>query len=113
MMSQPMKRGSIPSAMMWMFALQILLVWLPFGGSFIAGFVGGKKAGDLGNAVVAVLLPMIVFSIALAILAHALVPIPLIGSFAGLGGFAFAATHVFPLLFGAALGGLVVDRGGT
>jgi hypothetical protein len=98
--------------MMWMFALQILLAWLPLGGSLVAGFVGGRKAGDLGNAVVAVLLPMVVFSIVLAMVAHALIPIPLFGSFAGLGGFAFAAIHVFPLLIGAAVGGLTVDKGG-
>lgn len=114
-MGQPTKRssgGSIGSAIVWMFLLEILLFWIPFVGSFIAGFVGGRKAGDLGNAVVAVFLPIIVFSIVLGLLATVLVPIPLVGAFAGLGGFMFAAMHVAPLLAGAIVGGLTVDRGG-
>src|SRR5262245_65039189 len=114
-MGQPTKRGSsssssIASAIGWMFLLEILLFWIPFVGSFIAGFVGGRKAGDLGNAVIAVFLPIIVFAILLGVLATALVAIPLVGAFAGLGGFMFAAVHVGPLLAGAAVGGLTVDK---
>ena len=109
----PTKRGSIPAAIGWMFLLEILLFWIPFAGSFIAGFVGGRKAGDVGNAVIAVLLPMVVFSILLGVMATALIAIPLVGAFAGLGGFMFAATHVGPLLFGAVVGGLTVDKGGV
>ena len=111
-MGQPAKRGSIGSAIVWMFLLEILLFWIPFVGSFIAGFVGGRKAGDIGNAVIAVFLPIVVFSIVLGLLATTLVGIPILGAFAGLGGFMFAAMHVGPLLFGAAVGGLTVDKGG-
>jgi hypothetical protein len=46
-------------------------------------------------------------------MATLLVPIPFVGAFAGLGGFAFALTHVGPLLAGAAVGGLTVDKGGV
>jgi hypothetical protein len=109
---QPTKRGSVGPAIVWMFFLEILLFWIPFVGSFVAGFVGGRKAGDVGNAIVAVFLPIVVFSIVLALLATALVAIPIVGAFAGLGGFMFAAMHVGPLLFGAAVGGLTVDKGG-
>src|SRR5262245_66490751 len=114
-MGQPTKRGSsssssIASAIGWMFLLEILLFWIPFVGSFIAGFVGGRKAGDLGNAVIAVLLPMLVVAIALGVLATTLVGIPLVGALAGLGGFMFAATPVGPRLFGLALGGLAVVK---
>ena len=70
--------------------------------------VGGQKAGSLGNAVIAVFLPLVIFSIVLGLLAGALLTIPLVGAFAGLGGFVFAATHVGPLLLGAILGGLMV-----
>ena len=111
-MGQPAKRGSILSAMAWMFLLEILLFWIPFAGSAIAGYVGGRKAGDLGNAIVAVFLPIVVFSILLGLMATTLLAIPLIGAFAGLGGFMFATTHVGPLLLGAAVGGLTVDKGG-
>jgi len=112
-MGHPARRGSIGSAIIWMFVLEVLLFWLPFAGSFIAGFVGGRKAGDVGNAIVAVFLPLIVFSIVLGLMATILLPIPLVGAFAGLGGFMYAAMHVGPLLFGAAAGGLTVDKGGV
>jgi hypothetical protein len=46
-------------------------------------------------------------------MATALVTIPLIGAFAGLGGFVFATTHVGPLLLGAVVGGLMADKGGA
>jgi hypothetical protein len=113
-MGQPArKHGSLGSAMGWMFLLEILLFWIPFAGSFIAGFVGGRKAGDLGNAVAAVFLPILVFAVVLGLLAARLVAIPIVGAFAGLGGFMFAVMHVGPLLIGAAVGGLTVDRGGV
>ena len=110
---RPARHGSIPSAMAWMFGLEILLFWIPFAGSAVAGFVGGRKGGDLGNAVVAALLPIFVFAILLGLMAKTLVGIPVIGWFAGLGGFMFATMHAVPLLVGAAVGGLTVDRGGT
>jgi len=110
--SQPARRGSIISAMAWMFLLEILLFWIPFAGSAIAGFVGGRKAGDVGNAIVAVFLPIVVFAVVLGLMATALITIPVLGAFAGLGGFMFATMHVGPLLFGAAVGGLTVDKGG-
>jgi len=112
-MGHPAKRGSIGAAIVWMFLLEILLFWIPFVGSFIAGFVGGRKAGNLGNAIIAVFLPIVVFAIVLGFLATAVVTIPLVGAFAGLGGFMFATLHVGPLLLGAAVGGLSVDNGGA
>jgi hypothetical protein len=105
-MDQPTRHGSVLSAIGWMFLLEILLFWIPFVGSLIAGFVGGKKAGGLGNALVAVFLPIVIFSIVLGMMAASLVAIPLVGAFAGLGGFMFAATHVGPLLLGAIAGGM-------
>jgi len=112
-MGHPTKRGSIVSAIFWMFVLEILLFWIPFVGSLIAGFVGGRKAGNVSNAIVAVFLPLVVFSILLGLLATALVAIPLVGAFAGFGGFMFAVVHVGPLLLGAVIGGLTVDKGGA
>jgi hypothetical protein len=112
-MGHPARRGSIGSAIVWMFLLEILLFWIPVIGSLIAGFVGGQKAGSLGNAVVAVFLPIVVFSIVLGLLATALVAVPFVGAFAGLGGFVFAASHVGPLLLGAIVGGLTVNKGGV
>jgi hypothetical protein len=97
--------GSIVAAMLWMFVLSILLFWLPVLGGLIAGFVGGRKAGGVGNAIVAVFLPGIVFVVALFLMAASLIGIPLIGMAAGAGGLMLSVMHVGPLLVGAIIGG--------
>jgi len=89
-----------------MCVLQILLFWIPVAGSLIAGFVGGRKAGGVGEAATAVFLPTIGFSVLFSVLAAAISTLPVIGVFAGAGGFEYAALHVVPLLAGAAVGGL-------
>ncbi len=90
-----------------MFLLSILLFWLPIIGPLVAGFVGGRKAGTLGNAILAVFLPAVIFGMALFFLASLLLGLPLFGVLAGAGGFALAAAHVGPLLLGAVLGAVV------
>ncbi|MFC1514192.1 hypothetical protein ACFL5P_04180 [candidate division KSB1 bacterium] len=67
-------KSPIVVAFLWMLFLSILLCWIPGIGQFIAGFVGGKKAGSVGRAIVAYLLPAIVFSL-FFILIFPLVPI--------------------------------------
>jgi hypothetical protein len=99
------KQGSIVAAMGWMFVISILLFWLPVLGGLIAGFVGGKKAGSIGRAVVAVFLPGVLFFVILFLLAASLVGIPLIGIAAGMGGLMLSVLHVGPLLVGAIIGG--------
>jgi hypothetical protein len=103
----PERPGSIGSAMTWMFLLSILLFWIPLVGAFIAGFVGGRKAGTLGNALAAVFLPGIVVGIALFFLATLLTGVPLFGFLAGAGGLVLCFAHVAPLLLGAILGALI------
>lgn len=90
-----------------MFILSILLFWLPIVGPFIAGFVGGRKAGTVGDAILAVLLPGIVFAVILFVLATALTLVPLIGFIAGAGGLILVLAHVGPLLLGAIIGGAI------
>jgi hypothetical protein len=103
------KKGSIGSAMLWMFVISILLFWLPVLGGLIAGFVGGRKAGSIGSAILAVFLPGIIFIVVLILLAASLVGIPLIGIAAPLGGVALSLLHVGPLLVGAIIGGATAD----
>jgi hypothetical protein len=101
------KKGSIISAIIWMFVISLLLFWLPFAGPLIAGIVGGRKAGGLGSALIAIFLPGIVFGVALFILASSLTGIPLIGIVAGAGGFILAISHIGPLLLGAIIGAIL------
>jgi hypothetical protein len=87
--------------------LSILLFWLPVIGPAIPGFVGGRKAGGVGPAILAAFLPAVVFGELLFAFATALSGIPLLGALAGIGGFAIAIAHIGPLLLGAIIGGTV------
>src|ERR1044071_7752897 len=100
-------KGSVAAVIFWMFLISLLLFWLPVLGPLIAGFVGGKKAGGVGGALMAVFLPAVVFGVALFFLAATLSGIPAIGVIAGAGGMVLALAHVGPLLLGAILGGVM------
>ena len=101
------KEGSIGSAIVWMVVISLLLFWLPVVGPFVAGLVGGKKAGGVGAAIVAVFLPSIILGGALFLLTGALVGVPIVGAIAGMGAFALSLAGVGPLLVGAIIGGLL------
>ncbi len=103
----PRGPGSVGSAILWMFVLSLLLFWLPIFGPLIAGFVGGRKAGSVGNAILAVILPGIVFGVMLFFLASILTGLPVIGFFAGAGGVGLAFIHIGPLLVGAIVGAIL------
>ncbi len=102
-----MRQGSVSSAMFWMFVLSVLLFWIPVLGPLVAGFVGGRKAGSVGNAVLAVFLPGVIFGVAFFFLGTMFTGLPLFGLIAGLGGVALAMIHVGPLLLGAVLGAVL------
>jgi hypothetical protein len=101
------EKGSVLAGLIWMLVLSILLFWLPLIGPLVAGFVGGKKSGGLGKAILAVFIPAIFFAIMLFVFSTALTGLPLIGAVAAAGGFVLAAAEVGPLLIGAVVGGLM------
>jgi len=101
------KRGSIASAIIWMFIISLLLFWLPLIGPLIAGVVGGKKAGGVGAAIIAVILPAFVIGVILFGLATSLTGMPVIGAIAGSSGFVLSLVHIGPLLVGAIIGGVL------
>ena len=100
-------KGSVIAGIFWMFLISILLFWLPFVGPLIAGVVGGKKAGNIENALLAVFLPAIVLGILLFAFSSALTGAPLIGFVAGAGGFILVITSVGPMLLGAVIGAIL------
>jgi hypothetical protein len=101
------KQGSVLRAFFWMLILSILLFWLPLIGPFIAGFVGGRKAGSLSNSILAAFLPALLFAACLFFFASLLTGLPLLGALAAAGGFVLVAAHVGPLLLGAILGAVL------
>jgi hypothetical protein len=101
------RQGGLSSAMAWMFVLSLLLFWLPVLGMFIAGLVGGRKAGKVGTAVAAALMPALVVAVVMFFMATALTGMPVLGAIAALGGGVLVVANVVPLLAGAVVGGIL------
>lgn len=101
------QKGSVLAGFFWMIVISILLFWVPTVGPLIAGIVGGKKAGGVGNAILAALLPAILLGVFLFFFASVLAGAPLIGIVAGAGAFVLVASNVVPLLIGAVIGGVL------
>ena len=96
--------GSVASGMNWMGCLTLLLFWLPVIGPFIAGLVGGIKAGSVKNALLAVFVPGVMTGVMVAVGVTYLADVYW-GVLAGLGGVALSFLNIGPLLLGAVLGG--------
>jgi hypothetical protein len=93
--------------MVWMLVLSVLLFWMPVLGPLIAGFVGGRKSGSVGNAILAALLPGLLIG-AIAFFFGSLFTLnPLFGFLAGLGGVGLALAHVGPMLVAAIVGAVL------
>ena len=109
MTTQVARRGSIPQAMAWMIGLSVALFWIPFLGSLIAGFVGGRKAGGIGEGLIAAVLPGVILLLTSILLGSLLGWIPVIGQLVGwmlgMGAWVLGFVNVIPLLLGAAVGG--------
>jgi hypothetical protein len=99
------QKGDVISGAIWMCLISLLLFWLPVFGPFIAGFVGGRKAGTVGSAILAVFLPALLLAVFLFSFATVLTGIPLLGIVAGTGSFFLVVGGVGPLLVGAIIGG--------
>ena len=100
-------KGGLAAAMVWMLVLSLLLFWLPVLGMFIAGLIGGRKAGSVGTAIAAVLLPALVVAVVMFFMATALTGMPVLGAIAGFGAGVLVVANVVPLLVGAVVGGIL------
>lgn len=98
----------------WMVGLSVALFWIPAIGPFIAGFVGGKKAGAIFPAIVAVFLPSLVIGFLSFFVGGMLGGIPIIGQLLGaafaMAGWAVSTMQVGPLLIGALVGGWTSNK---
>ena len=98
--------ANIVGASLWMLFIALLLFWAPFIGPLVAGIVGGRKASDVGCAIIAVFLPAALLGLAAFLLAGVLSGFPVVGVVAGLGAFALIAANVGPMLLGAVIGAI-------
>lgn len=101
------KEGSVLSGMFWMFLISLLLFWLPLFGPLLAGIVGGKKAGGVGPAILAVFLPGIILAALLFLFGSSLTGLPLIGAIFSAGGLYLYISNIGFLLVGAIIGGVI------
>lgn len=100
-------RGSVVAGAIWMLVISLLLFWLPLIGPLLAGIVGGKRAGGVGEAILAAFLPALGIAVFVTVLGTA-VGLPIIGALSGVAAFAtVAGATIGPLLLGAILGGIM------
>jgi hypothetical protein len=102
------QQGSIFSGALWMVVLALLLFWLPVVGPLIAGFVGGRKSGGVGNAIIAAIIPSLLAAGVLLLLGT-VVGLPVIGAIVGAGFFVVLLVETVPLLLAAIVGGATAD----
>lgn len=103
--------GGIISAMFWMFIISMFLFWIPVFGPLLAGIVGGKKAGSLSNAMIAVIFPLIILGGGLFIWASIASGLSMVRIMTGLNGLSFVLLIIGPLLIGSVWGGLLNKAG--
>ncbi|MGN8159268.1 hypothetical protein ACS8Y6_09305 [Salinisphaera sp. RV14] len=101
-----MQKGSLVMAIIWMAVISLLLFWLPLAGPLLAGFVGGRTAGNAGRGLLAAILPALVLCLMLMATGTALTGLPVIGALASISLFLVIVIQGFPLLVGALIGGL-------
>ena len=99
--------NSVIKASLWMLLISMLLFWLPVTGPLVAGIVGGQKAGNIRDAILAVFLPAIVLGVFMFLLTTVLSGFPMLGLAAGVSGFLWSAINIGPLLLGALIGAVL------
>lgn len=102
------REGSTGSALLRMVGVSMLVFWVPVAGPVFAGFVGGSKAGGIGPAVVAYILPATMVA-TLVFLLGTTVTLPVVGALVGAGTFLLVLFQSLPLVAGAALGGALAE----
>ncbi len=101
------RKGSVRSAAIWMMVLSVLLFWMPLFGPFIAGLVGGAKAGSVGNALLAALLPAITVGLLLLVM-WTVVGLPIVGAVFAAASFGLVVAHSVSLIAGALVGAAIL-----
>lgn len=99
--------GKIFLGMLWMIVISLLLIWLPALGPLIAGIVGGKVAGGVGNGFVAALLPGVLLAAGLFLFGTFFTGLPMMGALIASSGMLLYLLYIPMLLIGALIGGLL------
>lgn len=100
-------KGNVVGGAIWMMVISVLLFWLPVIGPLLAGLVGGKKAGGVGNGILAALLPGVILAVVLLLASTLMTGLPVVGALMAATGFLFYVLNIGMLLLGAIVGGLL------
>lgn len=103
---------SVIASSLWMIGISLVLFFLPAINGLIGGAVGGYKAGSVGRALSAAVLPAIIVGLAIWGLI-ALFDAPVVGFISGIAVGMWALFSSIGLLIGAAVGGAVAPSHGT
>ena len=103
------RESSVLGPSIWMIVISLLLCWLVGFGPLIAGYVGGRRAGDVSHAFQAALLPMVLGGF-LVFLALTFIGVPFVGVIAGTVLVIWIIAHEIALIAGALIGGLLAEK---
>jgi len=101
------RSGSVGRAFLWMTVLSILLFWMPIFGPFVAGVVGGARAGGVGNALLAALIPALIVGVLLT-LGGIGIGLPILGALFATIGVGLIAAHSVSMLAGGLIGAAIL-----
>lgn len=91
-----------------MIVLAIVLFWLPVVGPLIAGFVGGRKSGGVGPALISSIVPALLAAGLLLLIGTAF-GLPIVGAIAGAGVFIILLVETVPMMLAAIVGGATAE----
>ncbi len=97
-------RSSVVMSALWMIGVSLILFFLPAINGVIGGGVGGYKAGSVGRACAAAILPAVLVGLALWLI-FALFDEPIIGFIGGIAIGIWALASSIGVLIGAVIGG--------
>ncbi|MCI0572547.1 MAG: hypothetical protein L0Y66_17475 [Myxococcaceae bacterium] len=107
-----LKHASLDLSVLWMTAGSLLLFWLPTFNGFVAGAVGGWRAGHVGRATLAALISTAVATLAQAVGFYVFKVYPNF-MWSGMSLWGWAATTLVGLLLGAIPAAIAQRYGGT
>lgn len=84
--------------------LAFVLLWLPVAGSFVAGFVGSRKANNHQTAFTASIISTVTLGITMFFLSTSMTALPVLGAIARKGSLCLSLCFMIPLVLGGLVG---------